>query len=425
MRQVTILSGFLGSGKTTLLRSYLARQEANHAAAIINEYGAIGIDHHLVRLVEERTILVGGGCVCCNRREDLASTLRELLDLDQQRRTPKLDQVLIETSGLADPAPILFTLTTDPVLRHHFTVGTVVVTLDAINGDTHLVHHPEVVKQVVAADQIIITKADLRSKAEVQELGNRVGTLNPSATITTSALGSAAEVLRPSGVGRAQKAGSASQPPSNEGAHPSITSTTLDFNQPLDWTAFSLWLSLLLHAWGGNLLRIKGLLDVGRAGPVILNSVQHVIHPPEHLAIWPTEAQSSHLVFITNELPANRIGRSLEAFQKTADMVVSEGSGGAKIPPPSATRDASQVGSAPSCPRLCQKAQPSPPPSAGEVAQAAGGVARNYDKPFKERYPIALFSGSGFSGELRREAERTGVHLIELERLLANLPPSL
>jgi len=157
---VSVLSGFLGSGKTTLLRGYLDHR-GDGVGVVINEYGAVGLDHHLIRMVKEKAILLSGGCICCARREDLVQTLRELLDLEQSGELSALRQVVIETSGLADPVPVLFTLTTDPVLKHHFTVGEVVVTLDALNEVGRMDCQPEIRKQIVGADRVVITKPDL------------------------------------------------------------------------------------------------------------------------------------------------------------------------------------------------------------------------------------------------------------------------
>jgi G3E family GTPase len=160
-RPVTVVTGFLGSGKTTLLARVLSEPSMANTAVLVNEFGDVGLDHHLLRRVDERTVLLGSGCVCCTMREDLVGALMELLDLDQRGEISRLDRVVIETTGLADPAPILHTIYADPVLQHHFAVDLVLTTVDAVNGELHLDRNLESVKQVAAADKVVVTKTDI------------------------------------------------------------------------------------------------------------------------------------------------------------------------------------------------------------------------------------------------------------------------
>lgn len=315
-RAVTVLSGFLGSGKTTLLREYLRRRPGDDIVMIINEWGAVGLDHHLIRTVNEQSILLQGGCVCCARRDDLVHTLRELLDLEQSGEMPAMRQVVVETSGLADPVPVLFTLTTDPVLQHHFAIASVVVTLDAASVADAIDRQPEVRKQIIAADQVVITKPDLASGERVAELRTWVRQLNPTARIGISCLGEAFEALDPPE--EMERARKLEIDASSVDPHPEVQSVTLGFSGPLDWVAFSVWLGMLLQAHGPDMLRIKGLLDIGEAGPVVLNTAQHTVHPPEHLDAWPQESREPYLVFIMRGIDPARIARSLQAFQRAA-----------------------------------------------------------------------------------------------------------
>jgi G3E family GTPase len=326
-RPITLVTGFLGSGKTTLLRHLLAGPEARHTAVLVNEFGEIGLDHHLMQRLDEQTILLGGGCVCCMIRNDLVQALSDLLDRHQRGAIPHLKRVVIETTGLADPAPILFTVATHPMLQHHFDVAGVVTTVDAVNGQRHLDRHAESLKQVVSADEIILTKIDLAQPDTVPALIARLQAINPTARLTTAVFGqveahhvldcrdsrtSAVQHARASKTAPATALG-ASGTPSAHGEE--IRSLALSFAQPLDWSAFSVWLSMLLHARGEDVLRVKGLLNVGAAGPVILNGVQHIMHAPEHLAHWPGADQRSHLVFILRAIEPHHIVRSLQAFQ--------------------------------------------------------------------------------------------------------------
>ena len=327
-RAVTVLSGFLGSGKTTLLRRYLAKRAEPGIAVIINECGAIGVDHHLVRMVQEQSVVLDGGCVCCTRREDLVRVMRELLELEQSGQLVPLQQVVIETSGIADPVPVLFSLATDPVLRHHFAPASVTVTLDAVNAATQIDRQPEIRKQIIAADRVVVTKVDLVPREAIARHRIRVRQLNPTARISVSRVGDASEVLAPAeGATRLHTLssdGAAGAPPAPHGG---VQSIALGFSAPLDWPAFGVWLGMLLHAHGPDVLRIKGLLDIGDAGPVVMNVAQHVVHPPEHLPTWPAGADRSYLVFIVRNLDPARIAESLETFQRTNgqfDLRVSE-----------------------------------------------------------------------------------------------------
>jgi len=318
-RAITILSGFLGSGKTTLLRRYLAEQAQGDIHVIINEYGAVAIDHHLARMVEDRSILLQGGCVCCGRREELVGTLRDLLD-QEQGCVGAMRQVVIETSGLADPVPVMFSLATDPVLRHQFDVPLVVVALAAIDAEVQIRRYEEVRKQIIAADRMVITKSDLTTRQEVARCRVAIRALNPTARIMVSRFGEAFEALAPDERREDKRRWETvlRDPTSLPQPHPSVRSTSLAFDSPLDWTGFGVWLSMLLQVHGPNVLRIKGLLNIGDNGPVVMNVAQHVVHPPEHLPGWPSGDHRSNLVFIIRVIDPERIAYSLETFQHAA-----------------------------------------------------------------------------------------------------------
>lgn len=316
-RTITILTGFLGSGKTTLLAKALADPSMRNTAVLVNEFGEVGIDHHLLRRTEERTILLGNGCVCCSTREDLVDALLELLDQEDRGEIPPLERVVIETTGLADPAPIPYTIFSDPVLQHHFTVDLIVATVDAVNGNLHLDRNPESIKQVVAADKLVVTKTDLVEEGDVQSLVSRLGTINPSARVVEAVSGhtDAGELFEPVG----DFPGTTPRAVETTVADPHNTvethSISLTFDGAVDWTAFGIWLSMLLHARGEDVLRVKGILDVGEAGPVVLNGVQHIIHPPEHLEKWPDEEHYSRIILIAKHIEPHEILASLRAFR--------------------------------------------------------------------------------------------------------------
>jgi G3E family GTPase len=247
--------------------------------------------------------------------------LNDLLDMDQREIISHVERVIIETSGLADPAPIIFTILNDPVLQHHYFIDQVMVTVDAVNGNLHLDRQPESVKQISAADKIIVTKTDLATPEVITGLVARIQSLNPSVQVLEAIAGELelTEFLRLNDTNSTQtKHTTFSFRPTrmNDSTHvPDTASLSLTFDQPLDWTAFGLWLSMLLHARGQDVLRVKGLIDVGEEGPVVLNGVQHIIHPPQHLDSWPSNDQRSHLVFIMRSIHPSAILASLNAFQ--------------------------------------------------------------------------------------------------------------
>lgn len=316
-RPITLVTGFLGSGKTTLLRRALSGSGGDDTAVLINEFGEVGLDHHLVQRLDERTILLDNGCVCCTVRDVLVRALSTLLDQDQRGIISRLKRVVVETTGLADPAPVLFTVGTHPMLQHHFYVQKVIATVDAVNGQRHLDRHPESGKQVVAADDIIVTKTDMASSDNVERLLHRLRQINPSAHIAAAVFGK----IEPSRLWQpGPELPAAARIPATDQAHPSHTqdmtrTIALTFEQPLDWIAFTVWLSMLLHTHGENVLRVKGLLNVGASGPVVLNGVQHIIHAPEHLASWSDDDHRSRLVFILQGIEPHDIVKSLQAFQ--------------------------------------------------------------------------------------------------------------
>lgn len=320
-RPIMVVTGFLGSGKTTLLSNVLKDKRFANTEVIINEYGQAGLDHRLIRRIEEKTRLLGGGCICCNMRDDLIDELKNILN-EWERGEIELDRVVIETTGLADPAPVLFSVLMDPLLTNRYYVEGVICCLDAVNGELHLRDNPESVKQVVSADTLIITKTDIADGNRVEDMRRRLYRLNPAAVVMEAANGKIdPEALFAGSRGRmdARKAKegwikenySAGSGIHNRG----VRSISVKFYQPLDWTAFGLWMSMLLYAHGEKVMRVKGIVDVGDAGPVVINGVQHIIHPSAHLPDWNGEEKNSQIVFIMKELEPDQIMDSLMAFQ--------------------------------------------------------------------------------------------------------------
>ena len=321
-KAITIVTGCLGSGKTTLLQHILKEPSINNnTAVIVNEYGKIGLDHHLLRQAEERTILLKGGCICCNSRADLEEELKELLYADESGESP-FERVVIETTGMADPSPILFTILTNPLLQHRYIVDCVITTVDAKNGMLQLQNNPEIIKQITVADKIVLTKTDICSPEERDAIWTHIQSINPSCVIIPAVHGKVDPFIiqESSNVDRLKVIHSLPSPVTHTNSN--VSSISFSFSQPLDWTAFGLWLSMLLHANGENVMRVKGMLDVGEEGPVVLNGVQHIIHPPQHLEQWPSLNQESYLIFIVRDIDTALIERSLKTFQQFLHTVV-------------------------------------------------------------------------------------------------------
>jgi G3E family GTPase len=310
-----LLSGFLGSGKTTVLRRMLDSPALGDSAVLVNEIGEIGLDHHLLRHIDGETILLRSGCICCTVRDDLGAALTDLLSRRARGEIPRFERVIVESTGLADPVPILSTVATDPALRHQFRIGRVVTTIDAVNAMLQQRQQPEWAKQVAVADRIVITKTDIAS-AEALIPGLRA--INPGAAIDR-ATDPALDVVDLLTEHPALVEARAWTKPARFTAEPaheaSVYSFCMVFDHAIDWVTLGIWLTMLLHAHGERVLRVKGLLDIaGAAHPVFINGVQHVMHKPLHLDAWPDADRRSRLVFIVRDLPRELIERSCRAF---------------------------------------------------------------------------------------------------------------
>ena len=342
---VTLITGFLGSGKTTLITQLLRHPGMNRVAVVINEVGEIGIDHDLVTMSSENISLLANGCICCSVRTDLQETLRELFAARHTGQMLEFDRVIIETTGLADPAPVVQTLSSDTLLAAHFRLDGVVTLVDAFNGSHQLLSQPEAVKQIALADRIILTKTDLVSRDQVQELKASIWAMRPDVDILTCLHGALApETLMGLGL-QSRRSSDATlsflgEPLQNNEAKPqrgeaylgerhstkgkgrllhdaSIQTSTLRFHKPFLWTAFSTALEVLTQLRGPDLLRVKGIVNVeGR--PVVVQGVQHLFHPPVELDRWPSADQDTRLVFITKNMKPQTLEGLLNAIMDVA-----------------------------------------------------------------------------------------------------------
>ncbi len=295
---VIAVTGFLGSGKTTLIRALLDKPEGANTAVVVNEYGEIGIDDALLRSSSDVTVLLGNGCLCCNVRTDLQETLRGLF-ADRARGTvPSFERVVIETSGLADPGPVLQTLATDRGLGREFHLQALISVVDAVNGERNIEGMPEAKKQVALADRIVVTKSDLADAAATGHLIAKLGSVN-AAPVGVAVEGQ----IEPSFL-----LAEASTPRHSfelgevEHSH-GLCSFALIFEKPLSWAGFEQTMAVLTALRGPDLLRVKGLVAIEECrGPVVVHFVQHVAHPPIELEDWPDGDRRSRLVFVTRGL---------------------------------------------------------------------------------------------------------------------------
>src|SRR4051812_44952549 len=311
---VTIVTGFLGAGKTTLVQRFLKTPEGRGTAVVINEFGAVGIDDALVRNVADEVTLLGNGCLCCNSRTDLQITLRNLVAERDQGTLPRFERILIETSGLADPGPILQTFATDRALGNEFAVEVALAVVDAVGGLATLGWSAEARKQVILADRIAITKTDLAAAGAVAQLRGRLTSLNPHSDIDTAVNGELDPGCLTESV-RAASTGFVSEAEHSDG----ITSFVLTESAPITWDVFSRALETLIALRGADLLRVKGFLDVdGCRGPVLVQVVQHLAHPPLELAAWPDGERRSRLVFITRNMSERPVRALFDAVRALA-----------------------------------------------------------------------------------------------------------
>ena len=356
---LTLLTGFLGSGKTTVLSRLIRTPGLEKTACVINEFGDVGLDHWLVERSDETTVLLEGGCLCCTVRGDLVDTLRRLFLQRVRGEVPPFERVVIETTGLADPAPILHTLISEPLLAARYRLDGIVTTVDAVLGESQLEQNPESVKQAALADRLVLTKTDLASPAAIARLEARLQALNPGASRLIAVAGTPSgdaswHALLGAGLydpetgtlngsrwlkaeaypapacadGTCHHREHAHAPPGSSPAsshnhphtpanapplaHDGIRSFCLTFATPLPWEPFALAMESLTTLHGANILRIKGILWVaGEESPVAIHGVQHLFYPPATLDRWPDDARLSQIVFITRDLEPAVVTRFL------------------------------------------------------------------------------------------------------------------
>lgn len=332
---VTVLTGFLGAGKTTILNRLLREPALADTAVIINEFGEVAIDHLLVEQASDGVIQLSDGCLCCTVRGELVDTLADLVERMQTGRIDRLRRVIIETTGLADPVPVLQSLMAHPVLTQAYSLDGVVTIVDAVNGAATLDAHPEAVKQVAVADRILLTKLDIASEQDVSALRERLTRLNPSAPVLAVGEDALAPALTGCGLYNPETKTADVRRWLGEEAHhhthhhrhdehghdhcdhdharhdTRISSLSLRFDKPLPFSAVETFLELLRSVHGDTLLRMKGVVQLAERPemPLVLHAVQKVFHPPAWLAQWPDQERGTRLVLIGFDLNEEHVRR--------------------------------------------------------------------------------------------------------------------
>ncbi len=344
---VSVLTGFLGSGKTTVLNYLIQQPEMSRTLVLINEFGEIGLDHDLVTHSEDEVVIeMSSGCLCCTIRGELAKTLREAPKRFACDGVAGFDRVVIETTGLADPAPILHTLMTDSVIARRYRLDGVIATIDAVNGSDTLDQQIESVKQAAMADRLLLTKADLADFDVLRRMKQRLRTLNPAAPQLIAYQGAVDPTLlfdaglydpktkspdvqnwlkaeaygEPHGHGHGTAGHGDTHQHNDVNRHDAhIKALCLTIDEPIRGDAFDAWLELLLQLRGANFLRIKGIVNVFELdGPIVIHGVQHIFHPPVRLKEWPSEDCRSRIVFITRDIDESVLRNTLSIFTDTA-----------------------------------------------------------------------------------------------------------
>jgi G3E family GTPase len=319
---VSVVTGFLGAGKTTLLNGLLREPELSGALVIVNEWGEIGLDHLLIERIEGDVILLSSGCLCCSLRGDLVDALRDLTARRDAGRIPPFDRIIIETTGLADPAPVLHAIMADVELASRYRIAGVLTLVDAVNGVATLQNISESIRQIAIADRLAITKSDLLDAADrparLEALIKRLRVVNPAAAIVDVAAGEfraadlialdsypgLGQVSHP-GLGQVSYPGLGRVAPRARAGHsPSIGAYALRLSEPVPAAAFASFLDLLRAMLGPRLLRIKGLVALAEhpAEPLVIHGVQHIFHPPRRLKAWPDEDRATRIVLVVDGL---------------------------------------------------------------------------------------------------------------------------
>ena len=321
---VTVITGFLGSGKTTLLSSILKKKEMQKTAVIINEFGEIGLDHALIEHTDENIVELQSGCICCTIQGDLNKTLIDLFDKMMNGKVSSFNRVLIETTGLANPVPIIHTLMSSIELIRIYSLDGVITVVDSVNGEKTLDLHEESLKQLALAEKIILSKTDIVDKDEIKSLIYRIKEINPVSQIVYSKFGNipleeifglgAYDPYKKSADVKNWLAAEKYKDKKHHHHHDvnrhneNIRAFSMMSENPVNMIAFSFFRDMITAALGANLLRMKGIVNIaGEERPAVIHGVQHIFHPVQWLETWPDNDRRTKLVFITQNIKKEQI----------------------------------------------------------------------------------------------------------------------
>lgn len=337
---VSIITGYLGSGKTTLLNRLLQSPALANALVIINEFGEVGIDHLLVSAPTENMRLLSNGCLCCEVRGDLVETLADAARQRREGRIQRFDRVIVETTGLADPVPLVQTVVTDRDVAPSYRLDSIITVIDAVNALSQFDRQPESVKQVAVADLLLLSKTDLVGEDEIVTLQERVRMINPSVetvrvvrgeieprrlfgcgTIDASAnaaqlkrwMGTNGDICEDSEHVHDAHCGHLHDSRARNHHHDRVQTFSITLDHPVTRGALVVWLTMLASFRSADLLRVKGIVNV-EGCPMVINAVQFVLHEPVELAAWPSSDRKSHIVFIVQDLKREDLERTLDAL---------------------------------------------------------------------------------------------------------------
>ena len=321
---VTVITGFLGSGKTTLLSSILKKKELQKTAVIINEFGEIGLDHALIEHTDENIVELQSGCICCTIQGDLNNTLIDLFEKMMNGKVSSFNRILIETTGLANPVPIIHTLMSSIELIRIYSLDGVITVVDSVNGEKTLDLHEESLKQLALAEKIILSKTDIVDKDEIKSLVYRIKEINPVSQIIFSKFGNipleeifglgAYDPYKKSADVKKWLAAEKYKDKKHHHHHDvnrhneNIRAFSMMSENPVNMIAFSFFRDMITAALGANLLRMKGIVNIaGEERPAVIHGVQHIFHPVQWLETWPDNDRRTKLVFITQNIKKEQI----------------------------------------------------------------------------------------------------------------------
>ncbi len=317
MIPIHIVTGFLGSGKTTFIQKMLRSENGQRTLVLINELGEVGIDDILVKPLANNTYLLKNGCICCTVLTDMKETLLDVLKMRNHGEIPHFDRIILETTGLANPASILSTLTQDVHLQGQITVQGLTTIVDSENSALQQKLHPEWLAQVIAGQQILLSKVDIVDAKACLDIKNELRQINFDAVIkTVEEINDIEALLSENFVDKqiSTKKYMLFQAKENQ-QHAEVKSIVIDYENEIDWLVFGVWLNLLLQKYGANILRVKGVLSLkDHEQPVVIHGVQHCIYQPEHLREWPWIDKKSRIVFITRDIDIQKIQKSFYTF---------------------------------------------------------------------------------------------------------------